>query len=133
MAQVSRVLALDFDGVVCDSVGESALSAWKARAHARHRQDGAQHKVSTRRRSPVRASPRRAKPSVSACAQAGEALWPDLLKKASAAEKDRRGGFLSSLSLPPPFEGVAKQRKPRPGRLLAAGHIAAAQPPALQS
>lgn len=29
MSSINRVLALDFDGVVCDSVGESALSAWK--------------------------------------------------------------------------------------------------------
>lgn len=26
---VDRVIALDFDGVVCDSVGESSLSAFK--------------------------------------------------------------------------------------------------------
>jgi hypothetical protein len=26
-----RVIALDFDGVVCDSVGESSLSAFKVR------------------------------------------------------------------------------------------------------
>jgi hypothetical protein len=25
-----RLLALDFDGVICDSCGESSLSAWKA-------------------------------------------------------------------------------------------------------
>jgi hypothetical protein len=33
MAARARTLwALDFDGVVCDSVGESRLSAWKAAA-----------------------------------------------------------------------------------------------------
>ena len=31
-AQTNHVWALDFDGVVCDSVGESRLSAWKAAA-----------------------------------------------------------------------------------------------------
>lgn len=30
--QRDTLFALDFDGVLCDSVGESALSAWKARS-----------------------------------------------------------------------------------------------------
>ena len=30
VAQAQALWALDFDGVVCDSVGESSLSAWKA-------------------------------------------------------------------------------------------------------
>ena len=29
-AKAKALLALDFDGVICDSVGESSLSAWKA-------------------------------------------------------------------------------------------------------
>ena len=29
-ARAKALWALDFDGVVCDSVGESSLSAWKA-------------------------------------------------------------------------------------------------------
>jgi hypothetical protein len=33
-AAAKRIIALDFDGVICDSVGESSLSAFKVRWHS---------------------------------------------------------------------------------------------------
>jgi hypothetical protein len=44
-ASITDVFALDFDGVVCDSVGESALSAWTVRR--------LRHRPSTRPRQPL--------------------------------------------------------------------------------
>ena len=77
-AAITDVFALDFDGVVCDSVGESALSAWTVRraqplpprlAAASHRQ-GAAYLL-----------PR---------AQASEQLWPDVFCAPGAAAQKQR-------------------------------------------
>lgn len=91
MAGVNRVLALDFDGVVCDSVGESALSAWRVRCSRAclERDSSLYHELHPAQFPRSSRVPPRFTPAIAA--QAGEALWPDLFKKASAVEKARRG------------------------------------------
>ena len=66
MAARKSVWALDFDGVVCDSVGESSLSAWQvsqSRQCMRIASSASGHAVLTRE------------------LQASSDLWPDLFAK----------------------------------------------------
>jgi hypothetical protein len=79
-AAITDVFALDFDGVVCDSVGESALSAWMVRR--------LRHRPPTRPASAAAEPlPRAARltPSSVARAQASEQLWPEVFCAPGAA------------------------------------------------
>jgi hypothetical protein len=74
--RITDLIALDFDGVVCDSVGESALSAWRVRWH--------------NCRCGVHPQPRLRRADAPPHAQAAEKLWPDVFgTPAAAAQKAR--------------------------------------------
>jgi phosphoglycolate phosphatase-like HAD superfamily hydrolase len=83
--------ALDFDGVICDSCGESSQSAWRVRCRATPRRapPRAAHPPRTRR-APAAAS--RDQPSTS---QAAEALWPELFTTPAALA--RRDAVLAAM------------------------------------
>ena len=76
-AAISDVFALDFDGVVCDSVGESALSAWTVRRVRQWPPCGAH------------VSPRSAAYLLRR-AQASEQLWPEVFCAPGAAAQKQR-------------------------------------------
>ena len=67
--------ALDFDGVVCDSCGESSISAWKV-SHGRGTPSGG---VPTCCRCLTKGAP--------SLMQAASALWPDVFNTEAAKSK----------------------------------------------
>jgi hypothetical protein len=78
-AAVTDLYALDFDGVVCDSVGESAQSAWRVRGLLLLL-------LLSRCRVLTAGALRRAR----AAAQAAEKLWPELFATPGAAAERPR-------------------------------------------
>lgn len=115
MSAVNRVLALDFDGVVCDSVGESALSAWRVRASVRAR----------RWRSPPRVPPRRRPERCDlpfACAAVRRPGRPYGLKSSRRRLPRPRKTGARSLALPTSIRGGGGARLLHPAIPTPTGH-----------
>jgi hypothetical protein len=81
---ITDLYALDFDGVVCDSVGESAQAAWLVRSPA-----------CPLRSRPVVEQLLTAHPHARTPAQAAEKLWPDVFATPAAAAQ--RGRVLEEM------------------------------------